>query len=61
MQHEDFDCFSSIVKKAGNCPANQRYYSALQLTVGFLENKLNGEDNFLPAVDALLNKSIKKK
>lgn len=61
MQHEDFDCFSLVVKKAGNCPVNQRYHSALQLTVGFLETELKGKGNFLPAVDALMNKTIRKK
>ncbi|RFS26916.1 alpha/beta fold hydrolase [Chitinophaga silvatica] len=61
MQHEDFDCFSNIVKVAGNCQTNQRHNSAVQLTVGFLEDKLKNEDNFLPTVNALLNKTIRKK
>lgn len=61
MQHEDFDCFSNIVKKAGSCPANLRYTSALQLTVSFLEHQLKGGNNFLSTVESLKNKAIKKK
>src|SRR6266498_3491447 len=39
-QHEDFDCFSLVVRESGDCTINQRYNSALKLTVSFLEDHL---------------------
>jgi hypothetical protein len=59
-QHEDFDCFSLIVKKSGNCPINQRYNAALQLTVSFLEDELKNENHFSAIVAKEINKTIKK-
>jgi dienelactone hydrolase len=60
-QHEDFDCFSLIVRQSGNCPVNQRYTSALHLTVDFLADHLKNENTFSKTVDERLNKTIKKK
>lgn len=59
-QHEDFGCFSLVVKKSGNCPVNQRYNSALKLAVSFLESNLKNENSFSKTVEEL-NKTIKKK
>jgi len=59
--HEDFDCFSLIVKQSGNCTPNQRYPSALKLTVSFLEDHLKNENSFSKTVEKEINKTIKKK
>ena len=61
MQHEDLDCFSRVVRESGNCPINQRYNSALKLTVGFLEDNLKNENNFSATVEGQINKTIRKK
>lgn len=61
MQHVDFDCFSRIVRESGNCTINQRYNSALELTTGFLEDKLKNQHIFSATVDELSKKTIKKK
>lgn len=60
-QHEDFDCFSLIVKESGNCRVNQRYRSSLQLTVAFLEDYLNNGNHFSTTLRENLNKTIRKK
>jgi hypothetical protein len=60
MQHEDFDCFSFVVKKSGNCSVNQRYNTALNLAVGFLEDNLKNENHFSKIV-AEMNNITKKK
>lgn len=60
-QHEDFDCFSLVVKQSGNCAINQRYTSALKLTISFLEDHLKNEDIFSKTVAEELNKTIHKK
>ena len=59
-QHEDFDCFSLIVKKSGNCAINQRYNSALKLTVSFLKEHVKNEDTFSKTIVELKN-TVKKK
>ena len=61
MQHEDFDCFSRVVRESGNCPMNQRYNSALELTVSFLEDNLKNKNNFSATVEDQINKTIRKK
>jgi len=60
-QHEDFDCLSLIVRESGNCTINQRYNSALQLTVDFLADHLKNENNFSKTAEEKINKTIKKK
>jgi hypothetical protein len=60
-QHEDFGCFSLVVKESGNCTINQRYNSALKLTVGFLEDHLKNKNIFSKIVEEEMNKTIKKK
>ena len=60
-QHEDFDCFSLVVRESGNCTINQRYNSALKLTVSFLQDHLKNDNNFSNIVDQEINKTIKKK
>lgn len=60
-QHEDFDCFSLVARKSGNCTINQHYNSALKLTVGFLEDHLKNKNNFANIVGQEINKTIKKK
>jgi dienelactone hydrolase family protein len=60
MQHEDFDCFSFVVKKSGNCSINQRYSTALNLAVSFLEDNLKNENHFSKTV-AEMNNITKKK
>ncbi len=60
-QHEDFDCFSLVVKQSGNCTINQRYNSALKLTVSFLEDHLKNRNSFSKTIDATINKTVKKK
>jgi hypothetical protein len=55
MQHEDFDCFSLIVKKSGNCFINQRYNTALNLAVSFLEDNLKNENHFSATVEKMNN------
>jgi hypothetical protein len=60
-KHEDFDCFSLIVRKSGSCPINQRYTSALKLTTSFLEDHLKNENNFSKTVEEEIGKTIKKK
>ncbi len=60
-RHEDFDCFSLVVKQSGDCLPDSRYTSALKLTVGFLDDHLRGGDNFSKTVEEESNKTIKKK
>ena len=60
-QHEDFDCFSLVVRESGNCAINQRYNTALKLTLSFLEDHLNSDNSFSNVVDQEINKTIKKK
>ncbi len=60
MQHEDFDCFSSVVKKSGNCAINQRYNTALNLGVSFLEANLKNENHFSTTVKEMKNITEKK-
>lgn len=60
-QHEDFDCFSLIVRKSGNCPTNQRYNTALKLTISFLEEHLKNHGNFQNTAEQENNRTIKKK
>ncbi len=60
-QHEDFSCFSLVVRESGNCAINQRYNSALRLTISFLEDHLKNENNFPNTVKDEINKTIKKK
>ncbi|MCY7420674.1 MAG: hypothetical protein LH478_02910 [Chitinophagaceae bacterium] len=60
-QHEDFDCFSLIVKKSGNCAINQRYNTALKLTVSFLKEHLKNEHTFSKIMEEELKETIKKK
>lgn len=60
-QHEDFDCFSLVVRESGNCAINQRYNSALRLTISFLEDRLKNENNFLNIVREEINKTIRQK
>jgi hypothetical protein len=60
-QHEDFSCFSLVVRESGNCAINQRYNSALRLTIGFLEDHLKNENNFPNTVKEEVNTTIKKK
>lgn len=59
--HEDFDCFSLIVRKSGNCTPNQRYTSALKLTISFLDDHLKNGNSFSKTVEEEINKTIKKK
>ena len=61
MQHEDFDCFSRVVRESGNCPINQRYNSALKLTADFLGDNLKIENKFSATVEDQINKTIRKK
>jgi len=60
-QHEDFGCFSLVVRESGNCTINQCYNSALKLTVSFLEDHLKNENSFSKTVEEEINKTIKKK
>ncbi len=60
-QHQDFGCFSVIVRESGNCAINQSYHSALKLTVSFLQDNLKNENNFSNTVNQEMNKTIKKK
>jgi dienelactone hydrolase len=60
-QHEDFGCFSLVVRKSGNCTINQCYNSALKLTVSFLEDHLKNENSFSKTTEEEINKTIKKK
>ena len=60
-QHEDFGCFSVIVRESGSCTVNQRYSSALKLTVAFLQNHLKNENSFSNTVEQEIGKTIKKK
>ncbi len=60
-QHEDFECFSLVVKKSGNCIINQRYNSSLKLTVGFLEEHLKNDHSFTNTVAQEINKTVKRK
>jgi len=60
-QHEDFECFSLVVRQSGNCIINQRYTSALKLTVSFLEDHLKNQDNFSKTVAEEINTPIKRK
>ncbi|MCF3108959.1 dienelactone hydrolase family protein [Niabella sp. CC-SYL272] len=60
-KHEDFDCFSYIVPKAGGCPGNMRYLSALKLTAAFLEEHLQNKGKFAKAVNEALGRTIKDK
>lgn len=60
MQHEDFDCFSFIVKRSGNCAINQRYNTALNLCVSFLEDNLKSENHFSTTVKEMKNITEKK-
>jgi hypothetical protein len=60
-QHEDFNCFSLIVRESGNCTANQRYNSALKSTVSFLEEHLKNESSFSNTVTQEIDKAIRKK
>ena len=60
-QHEDFDCFSLVVRESGNCIINQRYNSALKLTVSFLEDHLKNDKSFANTVEQAINKTIMKK
>ncbi len=60
-QHEDFDCFSLVVRESGDCTINQRYNSALKLTVSFLEDHLKNGKTFTQIVGQEMNKTIRKK
>ena len=60
-QHEDFGCFSLVVKESGNCTINQRYNTASKLAISFLEDHLKNENNFSNIVEQEINKTIKKK
>jgi uncharacterized protein YifE (UPF0438 family) len=60
-QHEDFDCFSLVVRQSGKCSINQRYASALKLTVSFLEDHMKNANNFSKTVAGEINKTIKRK
>lgn len=60
MQHEDFDCFSLVVKKSGNCSVNERYNTALNLAVSFLEDNLKKENHFSKTVAETKNITKKK-
>lgn len=60
-QHEDFGCFSLVVRESGNCTVNQRYNTALKLTISFLEDHLKNENNFSNIAKQEINKTIKKK
>lgn len=60
MQHEDFGCLSYVVKKSGDCAINQRYITALDLGVSFLEDHLKNENQFSKTV-AKMNNITKKK
>jgi hypothetical protein len=60
-QHEDFSCFSLVVRESGNCAINQRYNSALRLTISFLEDHLKNENNFLNTMEEEINKTIRQK
>lgn len=60
MQHEDFDCFSNVVRKSGNCSYNQRYNTALNLAVSFLEDNLKDENHFSTIVGEMNNITKKK-
>src|SRR5690606_6700229 len=60
-QHQDFGCFSLIVKESGNCAINHSYNSALKLTVSFLQDHLKNDNSFSNTVNQDINKTIKKK
>lgn len=60
-QHEDFSCFSLVVRESGDCAINQRYNSALRLTISFLEDHLKKENNFPNTVKEEVNTTIRKK
>jgi hypothetical protein len=60
-RHEDFDCFSLVVKQSGNCTIDQRYTSALNLIIPFLEDHLSNSNGFSKAAEEEMNKTIKKK
>jgi hypothetical protein len=60
-RHEDFDCFSLVVKQSGNCALNQRYLSALKLTISFLDDHLKNGKTFSKTVGEEINKTIKKR
>jgi Dienelactone hydrolase family len=60
-QHEDFGCYSLVVREAGNCSVNKIYPTVLNITIGFLEQQLRGESNFSEMVSRELNKTIREK
>jgi pimeloyl-ACP methyl ester carboxylesterase len=60
-QHENFSCLPAIVNESGNCKGH-RYYSLIpQLTIGFLQKYLKGEDAFDVLVKEEENKTIRRK
>ncbi|MCG7855866.1 dienelactone hydrolase family protein [Flavihumibacter sediminis] len=54
-QHQDFGCFSVIVRESGNCAINQSYHSALKLTVSFLQDHLKNDNSFSNTVNQEIN------
>ncbi len=59
-QHEDFDCFSLVVKASGNCAPDEHYNTISKLTVSFLEDHLKKANIFGATVQAERNKIVEK-
>ncbi len=60
-QHEDFGCYSLVVREAGHCAAKKIYPTVLNITIGFLEQQLKNKNNFSDIIGRELNKTIRKK
>lgn len=60
MKHEDFGCFSLIVKKSGNCPEDKRYLTAHNLTISFLDYNLKNGESFSSVIKETKNISKKE-
>ena len=60
-QHEDFGCFSLVVRESGNCKINDRYKTILKLTISFLEQHLKNENTFSGIIQEEINRTIKRR
>jgi hypothetical protein len=57
-KHEDFCSIGPIVKASGNCEQDDKYAAVVNLTLGFIDEKIRNQNAFRNMLEKYLNKSV---
>lgn len=59
--HEDFCCLGDVARSSGGCDSTGTYSTILSLTLGYIDNKQKGADEFSNVLKDNLGKTVKVK